>query len=97
MTIKKIEMRPKGTGNYTDILYPKTSADMVIANDGQDLETKLPTFLTTANKGAANGVFPLGPDSKAISSYLPSDTYFEARTSDPGAPSVGRIWLRTDL
>jgi hypothetical protein len=30
MAVKKIEMRPKGTGDYADVLYPKTSTDMVI-------------------------------------------------------------------
>lgn len=30
MAIKKIEIRPKGTGDYADTLYPKTSTDMVI-------------------------------------------------------------------
>jgi len=97
MTIKKIEIRPKGTGDYADILYPKTSADMVIANDGQDLETKLATFLLASQRGAANGVAPLGVDSKLISSYMPTDSNIESRTSDPGTPAVGRIWLRTDL
>lgn len=29
MAIKKIEIRPKGDGTYPDVLYPKTSADMV--------------------------------------------------------------------
>ena len=29
MAIKKIEMRPKGDGTYADVLYPKTSTDMV--------------------------------------------------------------------
>jgi hypothetical protein len=30
MAVKKIEIRPKGTGNYADVLYPKTSTDMVV-------------------------------------------------------------------
>jgi hypothetical protein len=30
MAVQKIEIRPKGTGDYGDVLYPKTSADMVI-------------------------------------------------------------------
>lgn len=29
MAIKKIEMRPKGDGTYPDVLYPRTSSDMV--------------------------------------------------------------------
>ena len=29
MSVKKIEIRPKGDGTYSDILYPKTSVDMV--------------------------------------------------------------------
>lgn len=29
MAIKKIEIRPKGDGTYPDVLYPKTSVDMV--------------------------------------------------------------------
>lgn len=39
MSIKKIEMRPKSeNGNYGDILYPKTSTDMVVNNDGTTIE-----------------------------------------------------------
>lgn len=42
--IKKIEMRPKGTGDYADILYPKTSGDQVIMSDSSTLEAKLATI-----------------------------------------------------
>lgn len=34
MAIRKIEMRPPGSGDYADILYPKTSADIVVSTDG---------------------------------------------------------------
>lgn len=34
MAIRKIEMRPPGSGDYSDILYPKTSADIVEATTG---------------------------------------------------------------
>ena len=34
MAIRKIEMRPPGTGDYADILYPKSSADIVVSTDG---------------------------------------------------------------
>lgn len=97
MGVQKVEFRPKGDGTYSNVLYPKTSADQVIADDGQTLQQKLATILTTGNRGAANGVAPLGSDSKMPSSYMPTDTNIEARTSDPSAPVVGRIWLRTDL
>lgn len=59
MAIKKIEIRPKGDGTYPDVLYPKTSADMVeglateIANG-----TKI-TDSTTGKKykfGVENGI-----------------------------------------
>lgn len=33
MAIKKIEIRAKGAGNYQDLVYPKTSADMVMLVD----------------------------------------------------------------
>jgi hypothetical protein len=38
VAIKKIEIRPKGTGDYADILYPKTSADQVIMADSTTVE-----------------------------------------------------------
>lgn len=59
MAIVKIEMRPKGDGTYGDVVYPKTSADMVeglateIANG-----TKM-TDPTTGKKykfGVENGI-----------------------------------------
>lgn len=34
MAIRKITMRPPGSGNYADELHPKTSADQVISTDG---------------------------------------------------------------
>lgn len=47
MAVQKIEIRPKGTGDYADICYPKTGADMVVVADagsrftGTDVETVL--------------------------------------------------------
>ena len=32
MTIKKVELRPEGGNQYADVLYPKTSADMVVTD-----------------------------------------------------------------
>ena len=42
-TIKKIEMRSSGTNNlYNEVLYPKTSSDMVEIKDiGNGLEFRL--------------------------------------------------------
>lgn len=34
MAIRKVVMRPPGSGNYADELYPKTSADHVVSTDG---------------------------------------------------------------
>lgn len=36
MAIKKIEIRAKGAGNYQDLVYPKTSADMVMVDSNWD-------------------------------------------------------------
>lgn len=44
MAIKKIEIRPKGTNNYRDILYPKTSADQVETADGFTVQNKINIF-----------------------------------------------------
>ena len=40
MAIKKIEIVPN-QNDYRDILYPKTSADIVITSNGQNVETEL--------------------------------------------------------
>lgn len=37
MAIRKIEMRPPGSGNYADVLYPKTSDDIIDITAGTDL------------------------------------------------------------
>lgn len=97
MVVKKFEIRPKGNGTYNDIWYPKTSADIVIADDGESLQQKLAYILTTANLGAANGAAPLGADSKIPITYMPTTTSVETRTNDPASPAIGRMWLRTDL
>lgn len=55
MAIKKIEIRPKGDGTYPDVLYPRTSADMV---DGLDEALKIKDT-TTGKKykfGVENGI-----------------------------------------
>lgn len=48
MAIKKIEMRPE-SGNYNDILYPKTSTDMVVNTTGETLNVTLSSFLQFLN------------------------------------------------
>jgi hypothetical protein len=95
--IQKIQIRPKGTGDYSNLIYPETSADMVIASDGKTVEDKLKNVVTIGQLGAAGGAAPLDNNSKLLPQYMPSDTNIEARTTDPGAPAIGRIWLRTDL
>jgi len=97
MAKKKIQIRPKGTGDYADILYPETSAEQVIANSGKTLEEILLIILTTANRGTSNGVAPLDANSKIPPEYMPTNTSIEPRTTDPLTPANGRIWLRTDL
>ena len=50
MAIKKIEIRPKGLdGTYSDVLYPKTSIDMV---DG--LSTNLSTINSSLSTASSN-------------------------------------------
>lgn len=49
MAIRKIEMRPPGSGDYSDILYPKTSADIVFSTDGN-----VQTDIDTLKSGKAN-------------------------------------------
>ncbi len=52
MAIRKIEMRPPGTGDYADILYPKTSADIVMT----DTDTTVQSELTSLSSGKANAI-----------------------------------------
>lgn len=76
MAIKKIEIRPKGLdGTYADVLYPKTSMDMVVnLNDAinnitDELETKVPAddygrftiYGTTTGTGSAYVLTPQAP------------------------------------
>ena len=49
MAIKKIEIRPKGDGTYGDVLFPKTSADMVTTSDGSNVQAKLNNMSTSAD------------------------------------------------
>ena len=57
MSVKKIEIRPKGDGTYSDILYPKTSVDMV---DGAVSDSEFTTHkaedATAAHLGKNIGV-----------------------------------------
>lgn len=39
MAIKKIRMRPEGVNDYTDVLHPETSADVVKFSDGNTVES----------------------------------------------------------
>lgn len=49
MAIRKVEIRPPGSGDYSDILYPKTSADIVTTTDGN-----VQTDIDTLKSGKAN-------------------------------------------
>lgn len=57
MANKKIEMRPKGTGDYGDVLFPKTSSDMVIDEaTNKTVKTLIAeTNTTVAGQGARLG------------------------------------------
>lgn len=39
MTVKKIRMRPEGSGDYADYLYPETSADIIIETSTKKVMT----------------------------------------------------------
>lgn len=49
MAIKKIKMRPEGTGDYADVLHPETSASMVV----EETDKK---FMTDAERAKLNGI-----------------------------------------
>lgn len=51
MAIKKIEIRPKGDGTYSDVLYPRTSIDMV-----DDLQAALDNKSSTSHTHAKSDV-----------------------------------------
>lgn len=54
MAIKKFRFRPEGVNDYSDILHPETSADIVLMNDSNVadiLNNHLATDATTATKG----------------------------------------------
>lgn len=51
MAIKKIEIRPKGDGTYQDVLYPKTSADMVVTTDGKTVQTEINDLKSSVSDG----------------------------------------------
>lgn len=57
MANKKIEMRPKGTGDYGDVLFPKTSSDMVIDEaSGKTVQAMITeTNSTVASQGTRLG------------------------------------------
>ena len=59
-------------------------------------------FEVVANRGAINGYAELNSDGVIPAAQMggataTTSTIIENRTSDPGAPEDGRIWLRTDL
>lgn len=50
MAIQKIEIRPKGTGDYADVLYPRTSVDMV-----DDAPPRTATLVVAASNSSVAG------------------------------------------
>lgn len=90
MAIKKIEIRPKGTNNYRDVLYPKTSADQVETADGNTIEYKINIF-DNFKDGINNR---LGIKTKNITNHNLNDiknTGFYSGRNLTHAPDTGRF------
>lgn len=54
MATKLVKIRPKGTGDYADVLHPETSASVVKMNDGTTVEDKITSHL--ADYTTAHGI-----------------------------------------
>lgn len=78
MAIIKVEKRIKGSdGLYTDVVYQKTSADLVVTTTGDvqtDLDSKAP-LLHTHNvvSKTSSGFAPQLPNETTITKYLRQD------------------------
>jgi hypothetical protein len=55
MATKLVKIRPKGTGDYADVLHPETSASVVKMNDGTTVEDKITSHLAKAASTSASG------------------------------------------
>ena len=70
------------------------------ANQGKELKTLVDGKISSSEKGAADGVVPLGSDSKISSIYLPSyvDDIIEAAdfASPPGTGETGKVYVTLD-
>ena len=94
-------VRPVGVTSPTDIptkqdndaLYPSlshTHAQVDVTNLVADLAAKMAATTTLNNIPAPTGSVNIN-DQQMLSMRI------ENRTSDPGTPTTGQIWLRTDL
>ena len=55
MTIKKIQMRPKGTGDYADILHPETEGSMVLMSDGRTADAVYADYVRNPGTAVTSG------------------------------------------
>ena len=68
MATKLVKIRPKGTGDYADVLHPETSASVVKMNDGTTVEDKITSHLAdTAPNPRGNQIYHVEVVSSSVS------------------------------
>ena len=110
MAVKKIVIRPEGTNDYADELYPKTTASQVVEETNKkfmtDAERTKLANLTKADVGLSNvdnvkqmpiagGTFTGVAVGQANTSYTTRQLRnITLSTADPSGGSNGDVWIK---
>lgn len=105
MAIKKIEIRPKGTGDYSDVLYPKTSADMVETTGGTTVQAEIDNFqaeidnlkssVSNGKNAIATAITGMGQSASGSDSFATLANKIKAISSDANATTAQVLSGRT--
>ena len=100
MAVKKIVMRPEGTNDYADYLYPETSADQIVETTTAKVmtaaeRTKLANLSNDAQMPIAGGTFTGIAVGQNNTSYETKQLRnITLSTADPSGGSNGDIWIK---
>ena len=97
MAIKKVELRPEGINDYGDVLYPKTSVDMVEGlSEGYASKSEFDTHAMNAMKksgGTFTGIVKAHPNTSNTTSQI-RNIILSTGDAVVGEMKDGDIWIK---
>ena len=101
MAIKKVELRPEGINDYGDVLYPKTSVDMVDGlvdmveglSEGYASKSEFDTHAMKKSGGTFTGIVKAHPNTSNTTSQI-RNIILSTGDAVVGEMKDGDIWIK---